>query len=249
MQRTLLEIVQDVLGAISSDEVDDISDTQDAEDVVRIVRRVYADMITQRDWPHLRKVVALTASGDSAKPTHMTFDSKISKIVSVKYDNRKTGETQRQYLPVTYKSPEDFLDILDGRNNDETNIDIITDYGGTELLIKNDASPQYYTSFDDTKIVMDAYDSVIGSTLVGARTKAIVYEEGTFTASNTFVINLPDKAFQHLINEAMSTAFIELKEVANSKVEKDARVSGQRLAIEKHRVNNSTKAETPDYGR
>lgn len=249
MQATLLSLVQDIVSAIGEDEVDSITDTQVAEDVVRIIKRVYNHMSTQAYWPKRRKMIQLTGSGNSSYPTHMTCADSIGRIEWIKYDNRASGDTQREYLPVTYLEPGEFVEYLNGRNSDDTTVDIITDYDGVELLIKNNSSPLYYTSFDDVYIVFDAYDSVVGSTLVGARTQAEVYQEATFTSTDSFIVDLSDKLFDMLFQETLSIAFVEIKEVSNGKVEKLSREAKNTMSVEKHRIKPDTKVETPNYGR
>ena len=65
----LLEIVQEILTDISSDEVNSISDTEDSEQVAKHVRATYRALITQDKWPHTRRALTLNPRSDSASQT------------------------------------------------------------------------------------------------------------------------------------------------------------------------------------
>ena len=62
MRMTLLEIVQDVLNDIDSDNVNSIRDTVESEQVAAIVKSCYFEMIGNRNWPHLKKLFQLEHS-------------------------------------------------------------------------------------------------------------------------------------------------------------------------------------------
>ena len=143
---TLLSMVQDILNDMDGDEVNSISDTVESEQVAQIIKTTYDAIMSNRDWAHTKTLLKTVASGDSALPTHMTFDENIKEILFINYNNALSGETRLKYTKVKYKNIDDFLRISNARDNDASNVDIITDPTSVQLLIRNDVHPTYYTS-------------------------------------------------------------------------------------------------------
>lgn len=81
MAMTLLDIVQDILSDLTSDEINSISDTAEAEQVARIVLSTYRGMVSSRNWPNHKQIFSLTPSGNSERPTHMTAPSNLRGFV------------------------------------------------------------------------------------------------------------------------------------------------------------------------
>ena len=77
MKYTLLEIVQEILSDMDSDEVNSIDDTVESQQVASIVRSAYMALMSNRNWAHLRKLVNLVNSTTTAQPTHMYLESPI----------------------------------------------------------------------------------------------------------------------------------------------------------------------------
>ena len=147
---TLLEIVQDILDSMGSDSVSSISDTEESELVAGYCKEVYYDLLDDENWPFLKKVTQLTASGSSSYPTHMQLDDTISEIVEVRYKTTDSGASDEEMSKMTYLHPEDFLDLIYQRHTSDSNIDELTEKtSGIPLFIQNDKDPEYYTSFDD----------------------------------------------------------------------------------------------------
>lgn len=247
MKKTLIEIVQDCLNDTDGDEVNSIDDTVESTQVANIVRSTYEALIINRDWPHTKKLLQVTPSADNAKPTHMTLADNIKKMVYLNYNKQKTGETRRRYEPIKYLDPDDFLRVLNNRDNDQSFIDSIVDDSGVILSIRNDIAPSYYTSFDDEGIVFDSYDSAVDNSLQASKVQAMAYVIPTFTLSDTFIPDLPDFAFPAFINECKSAVSLKLRQIQDVKAETEARRQQRWLARNDNKVNGGTKY--PDYGR
>lgn len=91
-QLTLLEMTQDILSSMSSDEVSSISDTVESLQVAKIVRNKYYDIITRTGMPENKELFQFTASGDSTKPTLMYMPSQVGNIEWVKYFDSNTSD-------------------------------------------------------------------------------------------------------------------------------------------------------------
>jgi len=244
---TLLEIVQDILNDMDSDEVNSISDTVEATQVAQVVKTTYEEIVNDRRWPTAKAIVQLTASGSHSYPSHMSISDDVQELRWVKYNKRKSTDTKDKFEDVTYSDPDDFINLINQRDSSATNVDSITDYDGTVVYILNNVAPTYYTSFDDEKLVFDSYDSAVDSTLQASKTQVSVYKEPVFTLSDSFVPDLPAKAFPYLLAEAKSVAFNAIKQVANPKEEQRSRRQRTYLSRDKWRTNGGIKKV--NYGR
>ena len=247
MKKTLLEIVQSILNDLDSDEVNSIDDTVEASQVAQIVRSCYEELISNRNWPHLKKLVQLEASGELAKPNYMKLPDGIKELISFKYNKQDVGETKIQYLDVTYKYPDEFLTLINNRNSTNANVQTVTDKSGVSLLILKDKTPEYWTSFDDEYLVCDSYDADVDSTLQKSKTQAIAYIEPVWQQDDSFIPDLPSEAFSLLIEESKSTAFLVLKQMANQKAEQKANRQQRWLSRKAWQAKGGIRF--PDYGR
>lgn len=246
-KRTLIDIVQEILNDMDSDEVNSINDTIESYQVATIVKATYDAMMVTREWPHLRRLIQIQPSGDSSRPTHMSIQDSISRMVYLNYNVSKVGETRKKYQPMKFISTDEFLRMSNGRNNDETNIDVIVDPTGVELLIRNDQAPRYYTSFDDESLVFDSYDNLVDSTLQSSKVQALAYVLPTFTLDDSHIADLTEEAFPALVEEAKAKAFFKLKQAQDLKAEQESSRQSRWLSRKAWRVNGGVKY--PDYGR
>lgn len=247
MSQTLLEMVQDILSEINGDEVNSISDTEESDFVARLFRTTYRDLSSHTSWPHTRRAVAITARSDTDFPTHFTVNSDIKKLISINYDTRKNGETRRNYKPMKYKDPDEFLVYLNKRDNTQNTVDIIIDDSGIELLIQNDKAPEYYTSFDDVNLIFDSYDSAVDSTLQESKLQAQGYIIPEFQLVDSFVPELPPDAFSLLYQETLSRVQLKAREFQDIKAEQEATKQSRWMSRNAFRVHGGI--TYPNYGR
>lgn len=247
MRYTLLEIVQEILSDMDGDNVNSIFDTFESEQVATIVRSSYFSLMSTRDWPHLKKPIQLTPSGDLAKPTHMFVPKDVTRMVFINYDTREPGETKKRYRRMTWREPDEFLQITNQQNSDLSEVDVIVDDSGVELLIRNDRAPSYYTSFDDETLVFNSYDSEVDDTLQNSKVQAQAYVMPDWQMTDTFVPDLPTEAFIALVEEAKSRAMVKLKQMEDPKAEQEAQRQHRWLSRNAWKVKGGIKR--PDYGR
>lgn len=247
MKKTLLEITQEILNDMDSDEVGSISDTMESSQVAEIIKSTYFAMLSNRNWPHTLKPIKLVASATGDRPTHMTLPDGVKELLTLNYNKSKSGETRKKYSKVLYLDPDSFLRRQNQLNNDNDNVDIILDTTGVELLIKNDKAPEYFTSFDDTVLVFDSYDSTVDSTLQNSKIQASAYIFPTWTQLDDFVPDLPSEAFSALIEEAKSKCSFKLRQVIDQKAEAEARRQQTWLSRKARRIEGGVRY--PDYGR
>jgi hypothetical protein len=220
---TLLDLTQRILSAMDSDSVNSISDTVEAEQVADVIRETYLDIVDEYGLKAVHTIFNLDASGTTARPTHMSIPEGYHAIEWVKYDKRESSSsTLRAYTDITYAEPGDFIQHINSRNSDDTEVDVIADPSGVELLIRNDTHPSYWTMFDGTTLVFDSYDSSIDSTLQSSKTQVYGQETGNLTIDDTTVIDLPQEYFNLLRNQARETCFELFKDGAPTKVQRMA---------------------------
>lgn len=244
---TMLDMTQDVLNDIDGDWVNSINDTEEAMSVAAIIKSTYLAMMSNRNWPHLRKLIQLTPTVDLSKPTHMVVPDKVKELYFIKYDNARDEETKVDYQPVTWRDPDEFLQLTNNYNNGEDNVTTVIDVSGVVLQILNDTAPTFYTSFDDRTLVFNAYDSEAESNLTSSRMQSMAYMMPGLVVDDSVIPDLPDEAFSALVESAKAKASWKLRQVADPAAQAEAKRQQTWLARKVRRVNQGFKY--PNYGR
>lgn len=247
MSLTLLQITQEILSEMDGDSVNSIFDTEESEQVASIVVSTYRALVSNSNWRHHKRLTDLVAFSDSDKPTHMRLQEDVKRVVSIRYDTIKTGETKKNYTAMDWVEPDDFLRRVNQRNSDEASVDVITDTSGIELLICNNIAPSYYTSFDDTNLIFDAYDKNVDTTLQVSKTQTIAYILTTLSMEDTAVPDIPEDAFTGLIEESKSRAQAKLRQFSDVKSEQES--IRQRRFMSRQNWRNKGGIQYPNYGR
>lgn len=247
MKYSLLEIVQDVLSSIDSDEVNSIDDTIEATQVAAIVRNVYLNMMSNRNWPHTKRAIRIVPYSNNEYPTHMRLQEEIKELCFINYNTAKVDETRKKYVRMQWLEPDDFLRQANQLNTDADNVDVIIDPSGIEIAIRNDCAPKYYTSFDDDTLVFNSYDKNTEDSLQSSKIQAQAYIIPKWETTDDFIPDLPVEAFAALIAECKSVAFVELKQQPNGKAEQESRRQQSWLARKDWRVKGGI--QYPNYGR
>jgi len=244
----LLSIVQKVAIALGSDEVSSIDSTPDSRDIASIAEDVYYELMAKRDWPHMTALTKANSLSNSDKPNYLSIPEEVSELRFVSYNTRTSSQTKDNFVPVEYVTPETFLIKSNKLNSSLSNVKTITDYNGVTLYVRNDKAPSYYTTFDETKLVFDSYDSSVESSLQGFKSQLLVSKAPAFEKNNnSFVPNLPSEAFPLFLSELISTASIILNREPNQKEEAKAQRQRRRMAGKSWTVTKPL--ETVDYGR
>lgn len=247
MKMTLLEMTQDILNDLDSDEVNSIDDTIEAQQVAQIIKTCFFEMIGNRNWPHLRKLSQMEASLDLNRPNYLRIPSNLKEMVFFKYEVTKDTSTDKEWKEIKFKEPDDFLRIVSGRRSSNDNIREVKDFSGISLLIQNDIAPSYWTTFDDVHLVTDSYDKIVDDTLMKSKSQVLAYFNPSWERSDTAIPNLPIEAFPALLEEAKSTAFTTLKQMVNQKAEQKASRQSRWLSRKAWSLEGGVKYS--DYGR
>lgn len=244
---TLLAMVQDILSDINSDEVNSINDTVESLQVAQIIKTTYFNIITEGDWPHLRQLDQLDAT-NAVTPSHMKMPENVQSIEWIKYNKRTSTDTDDKYGDISFLYPDDFLNIVLSRKDSDSDTTKVTDItAGVDLYIVNNKAPKYWTSFDDEYIVFDSYDSGVDSFLQNSKTTVMMWREPVFTITDTFVPDLPMKAFPYLLSESKSVSFERVAQEASGKEEQIATRQKRRMSQDKWRHNGGMRIKR--FGR
>lgn len=246
-KKTLLEMTQDILTEMDSDEVNHIDDTVESQSVATIIKNCYFEILSNRNWPHMKKLVQLEAANDILKPNYLKLPDRLKELSLFKYDKAKELSSITNYQDVRYQEPERFLQRVSGRSQYNTDYDQVTDFSGVTMYIKNNKAPDFWTSFDDTYILTDSYDQAQDDTLKQSRNQAIAYIFPAWEHIDLFIPDLPIEAFSLLEEEAKSTAFFTLKQMPNQKAEQKANRQNRWLSRKAWRAEGGVKFY--NYGR
>lgn len=91
MKFTLLQMTQDILSNMSSDEVNSISDTPESLQVATIIRQKYFDIINRLDLPDHDQLIQFLGSIDNTSPVIMYVPEGVNDIKWIKYFNSNTA--------------------------------------------------------------------------------------------------------------------------------------------------------------
>lgn len=226
MPQTLIEIVQDILSAMDSDEVNSINDTTEAQQVATIVKRCYYDILSDIELPDEYAIFNLDASTDPDKPVLMSLPTNIENIEWVKYNKVTATDVDQKYTSIPFYPKEEFLRLTQSYPSSETTTGSFThtiENGTVDLLFYNDRGPDFYTSFDNRTLVFNAIDLGVDSTLQSSKTLCYGKLSPHFELSDDYVPFRDTKYESLLFNASKAISFAELKQISNAKAEKAER--------------------------
>lgn len=254
MQYTLLEMDQEILSSMDSDEVNSINDTTEALQVARIIRQAYYDLVEDVKMPSHFTVFELNASTDPLKPILMTVPSGINKILWVKYNGMSATDTSPLYEEMKYLPKDTFFERMYRLDTDDTTVDSFefssANSSSITMLYKNDQAPQYYTNLDNTNVLFDSYDSTVDTTLQKSKTICYGRKNLAFSLTDSFVPDLDDSLFPRLLNDAKELAFAELKSVNHAVANRNSKRARSRSYTDKFRIEEESDFDQlPNFGR
>jgi len=250
MKMTLLEMTQAILSSLDSDEVNSISDTTESLQVANIIKMSYLEIVDKANLPEKFTLFNLIASGDNTKPCVMYVPDTIDNILWLKYNSTSLVNVDPNFLPVTYRSPEEFFELMPFNRDGDVDVGSML-VGSVRYWYNNNRGPSYWTSFDDRTIVFDAFDINVDTTLQSSKTMAYGETASTFLLEDSFIPQLDSKQFTLLYNEAKATAFAELKQTAHPRAERKVKVGWNNLQRQKGDAPDAYPflRTLPNYGR
>lgn len=252
---TLLEMVQTILSKMDSDEVSNYNDTTESTQVAHIIKSVWNDINNRADLPEHYQLFELTASGDNTKPTLMTKPSDVNSIEWIEYNKLITGETNPLFQPVKFIPLDEFFKMQDSLLVSDTTVgswdETLDASDSITFIFRNDKAPDYYTTWNDTTLIFDSYDSAVDTTLQKTKTRAYGKKDKTFTLANATVPFADREMNTLLLNEATIMAFAELKQMQHPVAERWASRNWTKLNKSKRGIDRNRREldRAPNYGR
>lgn len=249
MKLTVLDYVQNIASALSSDEVNSIGDTPEALQIAEIVKTSFFNIISRADLPKQRIPFQLDASLSVVEPNLMYIPENIKSIEWLKYFDTTAG----MYKYVTILPLQQFSDYVDGYLTTDANVDTLSLTTNSETFTfnyKDDTQPRFCTVISNFFVVFDSFDTTQDSTLQSSKTMCYGLSSPIFRMEDSFIPELADAQVPLLLNEAKSLAFFELKQTLHSKAEQEAKRQWNTLQKDKSVDNKpSDFDQLPNYGR
>lgn len=279
MKYSVLEITQNILSALNSDEVNSISDSPESMQVATIIKNKYHDIISRGDLPEHNQIFQLTPSNTETEPVLMFIPDGVGRIEWIKYFNSEVSgdtdqgghgvnvdivdtdddstETTPGYQYVTMLPVKQFVDMVNGFNPDEEQVESFTFSdtsnnfpGDFTFYYRNDRQPKYCTILSNYYVIFDAFDIGVDSTLQASKTFCYGQVVPTFRMEDDFIPDLDSQQFPLLLNEAKSLAFYELKQTPHAKA--DQEIKRQWSTVQKNKsvaLEPSYFNQLPNFGR
>lgn len=228
MKQNLLQMVQRILESIDGQMVESIEDTREAMQVANCVKETYEHLLYTRDIKVKSNLIQLHSMSDTTHPTVFKINDNLAQISLFKYYDKEN----ERYVDMTWMEPEQFIDMCLNRNPTKENVMNVEDPSGVRYNIYNDRCPQYYTSFNDSEIVCDAYNKEDGHTLMEQYTVVYGFVQPDFKLEDTFVPDLAPQHFSLLMSSAKVQAAYELNKTIDQ-LERD-RAMKQKVTADKH---------------
>lgn len=279
MKMTLLDMTQQILSSLSSDEVNSIGDTAESLQVANIIKTTYYNIISRVELTKHQQLIQLDPSLDTDAPVVMYIPDGISRIEWIKYFNTNilndangydhdinvdiipTGNPDQPPIPgyqyVTILPIQQFLDMTDSFNPSMSNVESFeftsnhNGYPGQfNFYFKNDKQPQFCTILSNYYVIFDSYDYTQDDTLQAHKTQLLGEVIPVFKMEDNFIPSLDDSQFMLLLNEAKSLAFFELKQSPHPKAEQESRRGWSKVQKSKSVMENPSYFDAlPNMGR
>lgn len=204
MKMTLLEIVQSVLDSADDDTVNDISDTEASESAARVAKEVYFEIVDSGDWEHLNTLSPMASVSDATQPTVLNIPDGIVLLDYedvFKYDKTETGASYTNIADVKFLDTSEFMRVVTTRKDSASNMTKYTGYDSIPMIIQTDKMPEYWTSFDDERIVMDSFHSATENWLQGSKCFVKCKKIPTWTETNNAIPDMPHNMFSWYLSK------------------------------------------------
>jgi len=279
MKQTLLDMTQNILSRMSSDEVNSISDSPESLQVANIIKNKYFDIVSRVGIPEHDQLIQLDPSLDATSPVLMYVPTGIAEIKWLKYfdsnitDGTSVGShginTDLQnnsgsgvnpppgYLYVTILPVRQFIDMVNRFNPEESDVESFTFQDTSNnydtnytFYYKNQQQPRFCTILSNFYVIFDAFDNTQDTTLQASKTMALGRVVPHFEMEDSFIPGLADEEFQLLVNEATALAFYELKQQPHALATQEVKRGWTAVQKKKAVIDRPTYFDAlPDFGR
>lgn len=263
-KQNVLSAVQEMMSRLKNDNnITSVYDTDDAYNAALMLQDVFDSLVSQEVIPEHKTLLELQSIGDSRRPAMLKIPDYVSKIETFFYnikpnvfsdvdslDSEMKDSANTSYKEVEYLCPSDFLCKVFAYASNSSSTVLMeytsnaneADVNSIRIPVKNNKSPSFWTTFDETHLVTDSWDSMAGDTLHNSKTLVYGRVFPVFKLEDDFVPNV-DKNLWHYIKLAATIRFFDVYRNGAPPVL-------QREAIRlKVRMANHDKSKTPILGR
>ena len=170
---TLLNMVQNILSAMSSDEVNSIADTVESMQVAQIIQNKYYDIVARGDLRLDEQLFQLTASDNLTIPTLMYLPTGVSRISWLQYyDTNPTNNITQtsQFGAYSHDLNVDVISTIKWTTTSTSSVTIPTSVPSTVTFTLDTAVPaavgQMVTAVNGTNNINGTVAQYVGNTLV-----------------------------------------------------------------------------------
>ena len=229
-QYTVLEIVQDVLNEGDLDTVATWDETIESEQIGKMIETVFYEFHAANLIPSHQQ---LTNPGTATGNTYYTIPAATSEIFYIQHVVTSTT------TDLTYLEPKKFMAILD-----TTGTAVVDPGNGVSLNFNVSTAPLYWTSFDDTYICINSYDTTPPAvTALNMYTRT----EPSITIADGTVPDVPNDGMALFLAKVKGRALLVLNQEVNPKLEMEERKLEARFSRRDY-ISDGT-IRTPNYGR
>lgn len=241
--KTLLELTQNILSSLDSDEVSSIYDTVESLQVATIILDTLDAEFSNLEFPSFGRIVQLQSVSDVDRPNYLRYGSDVSQIDTVRYRDNRAAD---RYREVRYLTPADFFGRINLITTTGANQREIVDPSGIKYVISTNAAPTFYTSVDNDYLIFNSYDVNFETTMEAENSFALASSslaEGELI--DNYTPPIPATMVPLLREASRATAFLTLKQIPNVKSEQLVRRLRSRM---QNTLYKSKKADWP-YAR
>ncbi len=244
MKRTILKLVQDLGEGINTDEIDALNETEEVVRIQNILKQTVSEVLDRKTWEFMKdKVRQLDDRLPGSNQLNILLipdDVTLIKCLRYKDGNGK-------FYDVTYLQACDFIEKVQSRTIGD-NVIAITNSDGVDLNTRTNVVPQYWTSFDETTITFDAYNSITGNGNLIADSVIIADVMPVTDFDDPIaVLNLPERMETLIFNEALVTCNYRIRQTRDPRADRVARRQGISLRENEHKTKKDKKVRR--YGR
>ena len=241
-KRTILKLIQELGAGLGSDEIDSLDETIEASDIMTILEQTYQEVLNRKTWEfmkgHIRQLDA-----DATYANVLAIPDDVIKIEKITY-----RDTTGKFADVQYLSAEEFMMIVQSRNTVNANITAINNADGVAINVRTDATPAYWTSFDEVTVTFDSFDSSVAAENLATDSVIIsdVMPVTDFT-NPAGVLNIPERMETLVFNEALSTCNYRIRQTADPRTDRIARRQG--ISLRRNEIKTKSDIKEATYGR
>ena len=242
-KKTILQFVQEIGSAISSDEIDELDESTETTDIQTILKQTFEEIISRKTWKFTKDRPRQLDVRTSTLKCNLTIPLDVTRIQCLKY-----ADTNGKLRELDFLEPCDFVTKTYERNPELDMVDTILNADGVPLYIINDTPPRYWTSFDETEVTLDAYETT--------RSDGVVHTDSVIIATITPVVDwenpvalipIPERMEVLLLNEAIATANYRLRQTRDPRSERIA--SRQNISLRENEPKTKDIEQEKTYGR